>query len=649
MKDLLELYKKLYLIRRVEEKIIELAREKKVTPLVHLSMGQEACAVGMCDALSQDDYVWSNHRCHAHYLAKGGNLARMFAELAGKKNGCAHGWGGSMHLVDPDVNMMGSSAIVGSCIPLAAGSALASKLRGDKRVSIAFMGDSVLEEGSFWETLNFSVVHKLPIIFFCENNLYATHTHIKDRQPETKMSTRVGSFGITTFFVHGNDVNLVKKTAERAVLIARGGEPVFIEAQTYRFKEHWGIEDDFSVGYRKKEEVDEWKKADSLIILKRVLGLKDTKRTERKVNLLIEKAWESASRGKPATEIDKIDEDNKRSIETEYVLEKGDRKLSYREAVAEAYLQAMENDSSVFILGEGVDGYTGIYGTTLPAFEKFGSERVIDTPVSEVAITGIAIGAAIVGMRPVIMHQRNDFLLLAFSQLVHTAAYWKYMTGGRLTCPVTIRTYLARKPGEAAQHTGSYQSIFGHIPGLKTVMPTTPYNAKGLTLSAIQDEDPVLILEHRVLNEVEDFVPLGMYTVPIGKARLVKEGKDITIVAVSVAINDAEEAGYKLAKKRISAEIIDLVSIRPIDKETIISSVRKTGRLVVIDTGFKTYGVGAEICAIVSENITPPPIVRRLGMKEFPAPASGSLLDQGYYPNVEQIVEKVLEVITMSQ
>jgi len=257
---ILDMYERMYLIRKAEEKCMELASEKrtgfdiqlpesqkawkriwnasaenKITPLVHLSIGQEAGAAGMCAALSDQDYVWSGHRCHAHYLAKGGDIKAMFAELAGKKTGCAHGWGGSMHLVDPDVNMLGTSAIVGGAIPLAAGAALASKLRKDGRVSVAFFGDGASEQGVFWETLNFAVVHKLPLIFFCENNLYATHSHILKRQQSENIIERILPFIPTASIVDGNDALAVFSKATEAVERARSGEgPSFIEAKTYR-------------------------------------------------------------------------------------------------------------------------------------------------------------------------------------------------------------------------------------------------------------------------------------------------------------------------------------------------------------------------------------------------------------------------------
>lgn len=648
---LLKMYKDLYTIRYVEELIGELAISGKINSLVHLSIGQEACAVGMCGVLKLEDYIWSNHRPHAHYLAKGGNLSRFFAELAGKENGCAHGWGGSMHLVDPDVNMMGSSAHVAGSVPLAVGSALASKLRKDKRITVSFLGDGATDQGIFWESLNFAIVKKLPIIFFCENNLYATHASIFNRQPDGEIANRVSAFGLKTFNVDGNDIEAVFETAQKAESIARKCSPVFIEAKTYRRREHWGAGEDFHLNYRTKEEVEKWIEKCPLKMFREKITKKYSenkiKKIEQEIEQEIHAAWKNAYLGEQANNINRISEYRQRPFK---IINKSksqrQRQLKYREAVAEAYLQAMENDSRVFLIGEGVDGVTGIFGTTLPAYKKFGPERVIDTPISDAAITGIAVGAAIAGMRPVIMHQRNDFMLVVMDQIISHAAFWKFMTGNRLSVPLTIRSFIARKPGEAGQHTGSWQSLFAYIPGLKVVMPSTPFEAKGMTLSAIFDDDPVLILEHGelIFDEYKDYVPETNYRTAIGKARIAREGKDVTIVAVSATVPDALKAAEILAGD-ISVEVVDLLTIRPLDRCCILNSISKTNKLLVVDTGWKTYGVSAEIAAIAAENIellkAP---VKRIGMIEVPAPASSTLLNE-YHPTIKHIVEAVRELI----
>lgn len=256
---LLALYCRMLRIRRAEEKISELFLAGEIQAPVHLSVGQEAVAVGVMSILEKIDAIFSTHRCHAHYLAKGGDMGRMFAELCGKSTGCCRGYGGTMHLSDAGVGIV-SSPIVGSAIPLAVGVALSSKLKREEKIAVAFFGDGAVEEGVFWESINFASVHKLPVLFVCENNLYATHAPILKRQPSADIAPRVAPHGIATFTVDGNDVVSVQKTAEIAAAKTRKGEPCFIEAKTYRIKEHWGVGEDWHLGYRSHEEGEYWEK-----------------------------------------------------------------------------------------------------------------------------------------------------------------------------------------------------------------------------------------------------------------------------------------------------------------------------------------------------------------------------------------------------
>lgn len=322
-----------------------------------------------------------------------------------------------------------------------------------------------------------------------------------------------------------------------------------------------------------------------------------------------------------------------------------DRQLKYKEAATEAILQAMEKDDRVFLMGEGVDNIRGVYGHTLAAYEKFGPKRVIDTPLSENGLTGFAIGAALDGMRPVLIHQRNDFMLLTMDQMMNQAAKLSYVSDGYHRVPLVILSFVARKAGEGAQHTNSLQSVFAHFPGIKVVMPSSPYSVKGAILAAIEDDDPVIVLEHCALLEESDFVPERYYTVPF-KSRPFKSddlGK-VTIVAVSAAVNNALEAHDELAKKNISAEVIDLHSISPLDIDAIALSVSMTGRLAVVDTGWQMCGIGGEIIARLSEKsvylLSPP---KRINMAPVPCPASHYLL-RNYHPNTENIVDAVLEM-----
>lgn len=252
-------YSQMLRIRLAEEKLVELSKAGEISSLTHLSIGQEAVAVGICSALSKDDSVVSTHRCHAHYLAKGGDLKSMMAELFGKRDGCCGGRGGSMHLLDPGAGMNLSTPIVGGSIPIAVGLGLSIKLKSEKRVSVAFFGDGAVEEGVFWESLNFASVHKLPVIFVCENNLYATHAHILKRQPSVDIAGRIASHNVCTRVVNGNNVLAVFSVADRLIKILREeNQPVFIEAKTYRLKEHWGPGEDWHLGYRSRDEGRYW-------------------------------------------------------------------------------------------------------------------------------------------------------------------------------------------------------------------------------------------------------------------------------------------------------------------------------------------------------------------------------------------------------
>ena len=317
-------------------------------------------------------------------------------------------------------------------------------------------------------------------------------------------------------------------------------------------------------------------------------------------------------------------------------------RLTYKEAAAEGILQAMEKDSRVFLLGEGVDNIIGVYGHVLPAFRRFKEHRVIDTPLCENGLTGFAIGSALDGMRPVLIHQRNDFMLLAMDQMFNQAAKLRFASGGHHKIPLTILSFVARKPGEGVQHSQSLQAVFAHFPGVKVGMPASPTDAKGMILTAIDDDDPAIILEHRSLFNQNDFVPEGYYKTPFC-ARVAREGKDLTIVAVSAAVQDALEAADIFAKRGISAEVIDLRWIRPLDIETIIKSVSKTGRLIVVDTGWPMFGVGSEVIASVCERamdclIVPP---QRISMADSPCPASQYLVAD-YHPTVQNIIDSVL-------
>ncbi len=315
------------------------------------------------------------------------------------------------------------------------------------------------------------------------------------------------------------------------------------------------------------------------------------------------------------------------------------RNLTYREAIREALRQAMEADPAVFLMGECIDDPGGVFGTTVGLKERFGSDRVMDIPVAENGMTGVAIGAAMTGMRPVFIHMRADFLPMAMDQIVNHAAKWSYMTGGKIKVPLTIRAVIGRGWGSAAQHSQSLQALFAHIPGLRVLMPASPYDAKGLILGAIAGNGPVLILEHRWLYDQSEGVPENMYVIPPGRGIVRKTGKDVSLVAASYMVYESMRAAEELEKTGISAEVIDLRSVQPLDEELISNSARKTGRVIVADTGWRVCGISAEVAAVIAERacsaLKAP--VKRICLPWSPTPAS-AVLERVYYPGSADIV-----------
>jgi pyruvate dehydrogenase E1 component beta subunit len=323
------------------------------------------------------------------------------------------------------------------------------------------------------------------------------------------------------------------------------------------------------------------------------------------------------------------------------------RTLSYEAAINEALHQAMEGDPSVFLIGQGVKSPWYVGNTCMNLLERFGGSRVIDTPVSENAMTGAAVGAALVGMRPIVVHPRIDFLLYAIDPIVNQAANWRYMSGGRMSVPIVIWAIVNRGGEQAAQHSQSLQAWFAHVPGLTVVMPSTAYDAKGLLAAAIRERDPVVYIEDRWLHGTVDAVPEDRYEVPIGRAAVRRPGSDLTIVANSFLAAEAVKAADELALRGIHAEVIDLRTIKPLDRDAILSSVAKTGHLIIVDGGWKSFGVSAEISAIVAEDgfdsLRSP--IRRVALPDVPAPAS-QRLETAYYRYSSHIVAAAEELVT---
>ena len=633
-------------IRLTEETISKRYSEYKMRCPVHLSIGQEASAVGVCSALSTQDWAFSGHRNHAHYLAKGGSLKKMIAELYGKREGCCAGRGGSMHLMDQSAGFLASTPIVGSTVPIAVGAALTQQIKGENRIVVVFLGDGAMECGVVLEAMNFAAVRKLNILFVCENNFYSVYSPMNIRQPSGRQLRQVAEGqGLNSFFNDGNDVHSVNETTQKIINNMKSSpEPFFLELETYRWREHCGPNYDNDIGYRTEEEFEAWRNKCPIANYEKTNFTLNHNQLQM-IQSEIDEAFDHAENCESCIDPIKSDLQSFLSSNIESP-SKGSRVVKYSEAILEAHKSFLDKYNDSILMGLGVPDPKGIFGTTLGLQDQFGSDRVFDIPLSEAAMTGITLGCSITGLKPVLTHQRLDFSLVSIDQIVNQIAKWSFMFNDLYDVPLVIRFIIGRGWGQGPQHSQSLHSWFGHIPGLKVVMPSNAYDAKGLLLAAMHSKRPVLYLEHRWCHSLLDYVPEEDYCIPLDKAKTVISGTDITIVAVSFMVVESIKAAGFLSSLGISVEVIDLISIRPIDRDSIVASVSKTGRLLVIDHAELSCGVSAEIIALVSETIDMHQLKSkpsRLGLKPYPLPTS-HFMSEDYYPSPETISREVLNV-----
>ncbi|MEQ1880025.1 MAG: dehydrogenase E1 component subunit alpha/beta [Burkholderiales bacterium] len=648
-KHLEAIYRSMLRIRRFDEGVSDLFKEGLVKGTAHSYVGQEAVAAGACAALTRDDFVVSHHRGHGHCIAKGASLAKMMAELMGRATGYCKGLGGSMHIADLELNILGANGIVGAGIGIGTGAALSNKLRGTGAVGVVFFGDGAVNEGIFHECLNIGSLWKLPVVYLCENNQYGLSTSIKDSTSIDRISKRAAAYSLPGETVDGNDVLEVHAAVEKAVAKARSGEgPSLIEAITYR----WG---DHSMRanlprYRTDDEVLEWRKRDAIARFEHLLETTheferdalDRIRAEVEAELVAAKEFAVAS---PEPTLDDLHDAvyAPHYQPPEPTPSATVRELSFAEAIKEALAQEMERDPCVFVLGEDVGKIGGIFAATRGLIEKYGAERVRDTPISEAAIAACAVGSAITGMRPVAEVQIFDFITHMMDMIVNQAAKFRFMLGGKPTVPLVIRGPQGGGIRLAAQHSQSLEAWFTHVPGLVVLAPSSPYEAKGLLISAIRENNPVIFLEHKLLYVGKKApVPKESYAIPIGKAVVKRKGRDLTLVATLAMLDSALQAATRLEAEGIDVEVIDPRTLRPLDEETIIKSVKKTSRLVIAHEGWKSWGFGAEVSAMVAEKAIDwldAPIVR-VAARDTPMPYNDKL-ERLVIPSTEDIVEAV--------
>ncbi len=643
--DLVEMQRRMLLIRGFEERVAALYRDGEVPGFVHLSTGQEATAVGACWSLGPADVITSTHRGHGHCLAKGLDPAGMFAELMGKDQGTNRGRGGSMHIADPRLGIFGANGIVAAGVPIAAGAATAAQLRGDGSVTVAFFGDGAVAQGAFHEAVNLAAVWKLPVIFFCENNGYAEFSPAST-QHAASLELRAAGYGIPYTAVDGNDVVATASAMEDLVAAARDRRgPAVVEAVTYRWHGHYEGDPE---RYRSPDEVEEWRSRDPLLVHEAVLrasGVSDDqiKALDGSTAEVLDSAVEAARRlGRPAAVTLTDFVVRPRPVRPEPAAPADDAPVfRTMDAIRSALEIELTEDEHVFLAGVDVGAGGNVFGLTRGLADAFG-DRVRDTPISETAVVGLGVGAAMAGMRPVVELMYLDFIGVCFDQLLNQAAKLPFMTGGAAEMALTVRTQFGAGRSSGSQHSQSLEALLAHVPGLTVVMPSTPADTYGLLRAAIEDPNPVVFIENRLLYGMKGPQPPPDYVLPIGRAAVVRPGTDVTVVSVSRMVHEAVAAAGRLAAEGISVEVIDLRTVAPLDMESILASVRKTSRLLIAHEAVVPFGIGAEIAATVARegfwDLDAP--IERIGAAPTPAPYSPDL-EQAWLPDRDDITAAI--------
>jgi 2-oxoisovalerate dehydrogenase E1 component len=710
-------------IRELEEMIVRL-RSGGYDPLpgydyrgpTHVSIGQEATAVGAAAALRPDDAITSSHRGHGDAIAKGfaairhmdapqlrarvpdgtavaddallgaaleEHVYRVIAELFGKEEGYCRGRGGGMHIGDFATGHLGANAIVGGSVPIATGAAMAFRYQRSDRVVCCMAGDGAYANGVVLESLNWATQHQwtnhlagdhrygLPIVYLIQNNHYGmTHRTDEEVMGIRHLARRGPGFAENNMHaevVNGMDVLAVWDAMRRAADRCRAGEgPVLVEASTYRYYGH-SLSDPRNE-YRTRDEESAWRAIDPIERLRRQIveaGVADDAALERLEGEARERNARAARRAAEATDPDPADllrylytdtaadvvpvDQQEVPLHAEPPAAPRDEAgtISYRDAIREALVEEMLRDRRVIVYGEDIADYGGAFKLTKGLLEAFGRERVFNTPISEACICGTAVGAAIVGTRPVVELMYMDFALMASDQIANQAGKWHYMSGAQIEVPLVIRASVGAGKGYGGQHSQSLESIFTHIPGLYVLYPATPADAKGLLKAAIRTNNPVLFVESQGLYPTKGPAPeADDHLVEIGRARVAREGTDASVVAWGPAVLDALAAAEVLqAEHGLSAEVIDLRSLVPLDMDSVLTSVRKTGRCVVASQAVLMGSFVNEIVARVQaeafDDLDGP--VGRIGAANGISPQAHGL-EEAFLPRAGDIVRAVLDI-----
>jgi len=603
-----DLLSRMIRIRAFEQKCAQAYTQEKIRGFLHLYDGEEAIAVGVIPLLEARDRIVATYREHGHALARGVPMTAVMAEMYGKAAGCSRGRGGSMHLFDRAANLFGGNAIVGGGLPLAVGLAMASKAEKDGSVAACFFGEGAAAEGVFHESLNLAALWELPVLFVCENNRYAMGTALERSEAETDIHKKAESYRIASEVVDGMDVVAVEVAARRALAaVRRTGKPYFLECRTYRFRAHSMFDAQL---YRDRAEVEAWRAKDPIVrfrdwaISANLIHPEDVARIEADADAEVEAAaaFAEAASVEPVEDLGKYVTAPERPAPPQpATVSAPQQEITYREAMRQAIRDAIQRDGRVFLMGEDVGRYGGCYAVSKGLLEELGPERIRDTPLSEAAFTGAGLGAAMAGLRPIVEVMTVNFSLLALDQILNNAATIRHMSGNQFGCPLVIRMATGAGRQLAAQHSHSLEGWYAHIPGLRILAPATVEDARGMLWTALQEPDPVIIFEHIMLYNETGLLSPEAGAVDIDKAVVRRPGKDVSLITYGGSLGKTLKAADALAKEGIEAEVVDLRVLRPLDEATILASVARTRRAVMVDEGWRSGSLSAEIGMRIAE------------------------------------------------